>query len=111
MELSLCQRYCQVFSFVNGGIIGFVDSTTTSLHYWMFQVPLRSTAISCSSSGSFEIRRGGVASSVVTAFTFETSNNFTTRFLVTSSSLTIGQAVALASASAAVVSLTASSEL
>jgi len=111
LELSLCQRYYQVLPVSTAGPVGVVESTTTSLHYWFFQVPFRSNTISCSSSGSFEVRRGGFASSAVSAITFETVAQSSTRFLVTSSSLTVGQCVALASTSSSIVYLSASAEL
>lgn len=102
-ELSLCQRYYQKFNFIGGGLMGFADSATSSLHVWQFTTPLRSSVnVSFTSSpvANFEVRRGGVTASSITALTFDTyKTEHCLRLSTTSTGLTVGQAVQLTSSS------------
>ena len=93
-ELALCQRYFQRYSLGDGsGTMGFCDTTTLFQGMYHLPVSMR-VGPTFSATGTFEIRRPGITSTVVTTNPSGTATNTTQiRFTATcsSASLVAGQ--------------------
>jgi hypothetical protein len=102
MELQLAQRYCIKESLLGYGVTGFVDTTSISIHDLPFKTQMRAIPI-LSTSGSFEIRRGGTTSTTVSSLAIQAISSGA-RVVATASTanLTAGQGVSLTSSSASV---------
>jgi hypothetical protein len=96
-ELNLCQRYF-LRQNIDSGYLGMVDTSTSALCYVPLPQTMR-TAPSFSYSGSFELRRSGIAASAVSAIVGANATADILRLNVTSSSLTAGQVVILSASS------------
>jgi hypothetical protein len=112
-ELARCQRYFLKETLVANGLMGFVDTTALSIHYLTFRTEMRAAPNTLSSSGTFELRRGGGVATAVSALVLAGQSSCGARLNATASSanLTVGQGVALVSTSAAEVYLAFSAEL
>jgi hypothetical protein len=98
-ELALCQRYYNRIEVSNGyGLMAFVDSTSTAIG--ATSIPEMRIAPVVTTTGSFEVRRSGVAATAISSFTAN-SNAMGVRLNATTSTanLTAGQAVLITYAS------------
>jgi hypothetical protein len=95
-ELALCQRYFLRQDIDGGGYIGMVDTSSSFLCSAFFTVPMR-TAPSFSFSGSFEIRRSGIAATIVSTITGSgaTATSIALNAVPSTANLTAGQAARL----------------
>lgn len=102
-ELQLCQRYCIRESVMGYGVPGFSDTTSVSLHGLSFRVEMRAPPQSLVTSGSFEIRRGGILATNVASIALLETTKMGAKIQATgtAASLTVGQGVLLANQIAA----------
>jgi len=92
-ELALCQRYYErTYHGAGPGVLGFVDSTTQASICGQMMVEKR-VAPTFATSGSFELRRGGVAATAVSSTTGFAATTKQYRFAANTSTanLTVGQ--------------------
>jgi hypothetical protein len=92
-ELALCQRYYErTYHGAGPGVLGFVDSTTQAAICGQMMVEKR-VAPTFATSGSFELRRGGVVATAVSSTTGFAATTKQYRFAANTSTanLTVGQ--------------------
>ena len=97
-ELALCQRYCNRIYLNAPGILGIVDTTTSTIHIYYAPVVMRTTPTltTTGTASNYQIRRGGgstICSAVPTFDGGTSENNMLFRIVGTvASGLTVGQA-------------------